>query len=114
MKPIPEPPEATSVVAYVCSVTGCAEIATVMVERDPHAEAPFCGEHWQAARKLADHRLSAIMVLPRPHCFVSACATPALEIVVHVDGALVPCCERHLEDLSWVTPELSRGEVGHV
>ena len=114
MNPIPELSAPTSVVAYVCSVTGCGEIATVMVERDSHVEAPFCGDHWQVARILADNRLSTIMVLPRPHCFVAACATPALEIVVHLDGALLPCCEQHLDDLSWVTPELSRGEVGHV
>ena len=61
-----------------------------MVERDSHVEAPFCGDHWQVARILADNRLSTIMVLPRPHCFVAACATPALEIVVHLDGALLP------------------------
>ena len=59
---------------------------------------------------LADDPLSAVRVLPRPECFVAACQLPAIEIVIHLDGTYLPCCETHLEDLSWVTPESSGRE----
>ena len=104
-----EPSQHSSVVAYVCSASECGEIATVLVERETAAETPPCGEHWQAVRLLADHPLSAAMVLPRPRCFVATCQAHAVEIVVHLDGTYLPCCERHLDDLSWVTPEISGG-----
>jgi hypothetical protein len=112
MNTTPEPFQRSSVVAYVCSASDCDEIATVLIERETQAESPLCGEHWQAARVLADHPLSAVMVLPRPRCFVATCHAPAIEVVVNLDGTYLPCCETHLEDLSWVTPEPSDCESG--
>jgi hypothetical protein len=105
-----EPFQRTSVLALVCSASKCGEIATVLIERETQAESPLCAEHWQAVRVLADHPLSAVTALPRPRCFVATCQAPAIEIVVHLDGTHLPCCETHLEDLSWVTPESSNAE----
>jgi hypothetical protein len=105
--------EATGLVRYTCSVESCAEIATVLVDGGPRSDLPLCGEHWQTARSLASDGLAAVMVLPRPCCFVAACGSPALEIVVHLDGTLLPCCERHIEDLCWVTPGSCYDEASH-
>jgi hypothetical protein len=100
-----DPSPSTSTVAYLCIASGCPEIATVLVKRAAQALSPLCGEHWQAARLLAGDPLGAVRVLRRPRCFVATCQTPAIEIVIHLDGTYLPCCETHLEDLSWVTPE---------
>lgn len=100
--------------AFLCSVGRCDEIATIVVDHHNRAESPLCGEHWQTARHLTGDRLSTITILPRPRCFVAGCGESAIEIVVHLDGTLLPCCERHLEDLSWVTPKTSTCDVGDV
>jgi hypothetical protein len=104
----------STTVAYLCSAAGCSEIATILVVPESRAESPLCGEHWQATRRLADGPFSAVHVLPRPECFVAACQTPAVEIVVHLDGTHLPCCDTHLEDLSWVTPEATGWEHNYV
>jgi hypothetical protein len=98
------------IIASVCSAPGCAEIATVLVEGEVGEQAPLCGPHWQAARKRPEHPPKVLTVLPRPECFVATCREPAVEIVVHLDGALLPCREPHIKDLSWVTPESSGDE----
>ena len=104
MKPITRPSQ-YSTTAYLCSAAGGPEIATILIEPESRAETPLCGEHWQATRLLAEDPFTAVHVLSRPRCFVTACLTPAIEIVAHLDGTYLPCCETHLEDLSWVTPE---------
>jgi hypothetical protein len=107
MNTISQPSPSPSTDAHVCIASGCPEIAAVLIKREAPASSPLCGEHWQAARVLADDPPSAVRVLPRTRCFVAACQTPAIEIVIHLDGTYLPCCETHLEDLSWVTPESS-------
>lgn len=109
------PSPSPSTAAYVCIASGCADIATVLIERDaPASSSPLCAEHWQAARSLSDHPFSTVRVLPRPRCFVATCPTPAMELIVYLDGTYIPCCETHLEDLSWVTPELGCRESDDV
>ena len=95
-------------VAFVCSVTGCGEIATVLVEHAGTSERPLCPEHWHEACAAVPSVLTVSRILPRPLCFVRDCRKGAVEIVRHIDETVLPCCEQHLNDLSWVVPEQVR------
>ena len=91
--------------AFACVVSTCREIATIVVTCGDSTERPLCGEHWMRAQEAAGHQLAAGRTLARSLCFVAECRAGAVEIMVHVDSSLLPCCEGHLNDLSWVTPE---------
>lgn len=91
-------------VAFGCSATGCGEIATIMVESGVNAERPYCPVHWQAVRVQSPVPRSCLRILDRPPCFRLDCLHGAVTLMSHVDGTLLPLCEEHLDDLSWVVP----------
>lgn len=91
--------------AFVCSVEGCDEIATIVVDHRDRVERPLCAEHWNLARSVTDAPIGVVRTLPRPCCFVRGCDAGAVTIMEHLDLSLLPCCETHLNDLSWVVPE---------
>ena len=80
-------------------------MSAIVVTCGGGTEHPLCGEHWMGAQEAAGHRLAAVRTLARPLCFVAGCHAGAVELMVDVDSSLLPCCESHLNDLSWVTPE---------
>ena len=93
--------------AYVCCVASCDEIATIMVpieisQSDPSAPSTGIGplDLPRGSYCRADP--------PRPSCFVGDCAAGAVVVMEHTDASLLPCCETHLNDLSWVVPEHAR------
>ena len=81
---------------------GCDDVASILVESNPGSAEAYCGRHWDQLRlPLA----AADLCIPnRPTCFLSACSGPAACISTHLDGTLLPVCEVHLDDLSWVSP----------
>ena len=92
-------------VAVVCSVATCGEIATIMIEHRARAEQPRCAEHWQQAHGSAPQSLNVVRTLP---------ATELLRHQLRERGGgghgahrriPLPCCESHLDDLSWVVPD---------
>src|SRR4051794_5807129 len=104
-QPVPRRPgDATrELLACCCSAVGCDEVATVIVDVGDQSELPFCGRHWDQIRgPEANRRVRA--VLDRPDCFRSVCTAPAVSVMTHLDGTPLPVCERHLDDLSWITP----------
>ena len=106
-------PGSATLMAYVCCVTGCDEIATITVEHRDQAERPLCAAHWELAHSASPVALTAVRTLPRPACFVRGCDSGAVTVMEHIDASLLPCCETHLNDLSWVVPEHARSGSGH-
>lgn len=96
--------------ARCCSAVGCDDVATIVVDVGNQSELPLCGRHWDQIRGTETKR-RVRAVLDRPDCFRTACATPAVSVMAHLDGTQLPVCERHLDDLSWISPsaeELAR------
>ena len=87
---------------WCCSAIGCDNVASIVVDSNRGSVEAYCGRHWDELRLPF---AAAELYLPnRPTCFHSACSTPAVCIRTHVDGTLLPVCEAHLDDLSWVSP----------
>ena len=95
----------SGVAAFACIVQDCVEVATILIAHRDSTEQPLCASHWQAAHQAAVTKLRPVTVLPRPACFVPGCGAGAVQIMRHLDDNHLPCCERHLDDLSWVMPE---------
>lgn len=96
--------------ALCCRAVGCDDVATIIIDIADQSNLPFCGGHWDQIRGTETNR-RVRAVLDRPDGFLTTCARPAVSLMAHLDGTPLPVCERHLDDLSWISPtteELAR------
>jgi hypothetical protein len=89
----------------MCSVHNCDEIATIMLHHSDQAERAMCAKHWDLTHSVANMPISIVRTLPRPTCFVRDYPDGAVAIMEHINSTLLPCCETHLNDLSWIVPD---------
>jgi hypothetical protein len=92
-------------VAYKCSWEGCEEIATEAVRGPNRMECALCAGHWKVLDRKTPGLTEVTHPLSRPACFCSECGDEAVTVFEHLDGTALPVCERHRDDLSWVTPQ---------
>jgi hypothetical protein len=90
--------------AFPCEEVGCFEVATICVRVNDIAEQDLCPIHFSDLRNDRTVRRHVVRQLDRPACFKDSCGAAAVSVMPHLDGTALPVCERHLEDLSWVSP----------
>jgi hypothetical protein len=87
-----------------CQAQNCLEVATIRVETLDTGELTLCPIHWLEMRRRMQTALQVLRQLGRPTCFKADCTAGAVSVMPHLDERPLPVCEKHLEDLSWVTP----------
>ena len=92
------------VIAYPCAIESCMEIATVVVQGVKEIETPLCTNDWHALQRQEHGRTEIVRTLERPMCFQGDCRDKAVAVMEHLDGTPFPVCQRHWDDLSWVSP----------
>ena len=86
-----------------CEIPDCTEIPHVVI-RDAGGESlRVCTDHWQEVLLTSDGRIRGVQLLELPRCCRPACRHDAVTRVIDPDGARVPVCQQHLDDLSWVS-----------
>ena len=86
-----------------CGGAACFEVATIRISVEGEQRA-LCPIHWATARANSPTRIRVLAEVDRPACFKIGCDLGAVSVMSDLDGRPLPVCERHLEDLSSVTP----------
>ncbi len=87
---------------WCCSAIGCDNVASIVVDSNRGSVEAYCGRHWDELRLPF---AAAELYLPnRPTCFHTGLPHARGVHQDHLDGTLLPVCEAHLDDLSWVSP----------
>ena len=89
--------------AVACDSLTCFEVATIRILVEGELRV-LCPIHWSSLRSNGLIMIQIVAELERPSCFKVGCRTGAVSVMSDLDGRSLPVCEKHLEDLSWVTP----------
>ena len=92
-------------IAYQCAAERCQQIAMVVVHRIDGDETPLCPDDWRPVLGHADGNVESVRALERPRCFRDDCLQGAVTVMEDLSRIPLPVCERHWDDLSWVTPD---------
>ena len=92
------------VIVYACAVKNCMQIATIVVRGVKEIETLLCPNDWHALQRQTHGRTEIVRTLERPMCFRGDCHDEAVAVMEHLDGNPLPVCQKHWDDLSWVTP----------
>ena len=92
------------VIAYPCAVENCMETATIVVQGAKEIDTPLCPNDWHGLQRQRHGPTEIVRTLEGPLCFRGDCPDEAVTVMEHLDGTPLPVCQRHWDDLSWVTP----------
>ena len=97
--------------ALQCMSADCDAVVTFVLRQANRERIGVCQTHVQ---ELVANRVGpacTVELVDAPGCFHRSCGVKAERIIKHLDGELLPVCQQHLDDLSWVTPEAFRDEA---
>ena len=84
-----------------CQVADCADFARVAIRATHGGKTQVCVGHIREGLE-ANPALIEIQRLDCPQCARSGCRRDAVTQVDHDEAGLLPVCQRHLDDLSWL------------
>lgn len=86
-----------------CEIPDCKEIQRVVIRDTQGGSLKVCLHHWQQSLTASEGRHRGVPLVESPPCCRPGCRHDAVTRVIDPDGARVPVCEQHLDDLSWIS-----------